>query len=247
MKNKKKIIISGGEGNLAKEILKQNSDYEILAPSKSDLNILDKTQLHNYLKIENPDFFLHSAALTRPMNFHAKYPEKSVETNIVGTSNVVLECIKNNIKLVYISTDYVYPGICGNYKEEDSLGPFCFNNDGLNKYGWSKLGGECAVRIYDNSLIIRLCLCQKPFPHLQAPTDVFKSYIYTDEAAKLVLQVLDLKGVINIGGERQSIYDFASKDNPNIKKISKKDINDVCLAPDTSMNIKKLKFFLRSR
>jgi len=143
MKNKKKIIISGGEGNLAKEILKQNTGYEILAPSKSDLNILNKTKLRNYLRINNPDFFLHTAAFTRPMNLHDKYPEKSIETNIVGTSNVVLECIKNNIKLVYISTDYVYPGIRGNYREEDSLGPFFFNSDGLNKYGWSKLGGEC--------------------------------------------------------------------------------------------------------
>ena len=37
------------------------------------------------------------------------------------------------------------------------------SNDGINKYGWSKLGGECAVHILDNYLILRACLCDYPF------------------------------------------------------------------------------------
>jgi len=244
MKNRK-IIISGGDGGLAKEVIRANKFFDILAPSKSLLNIIDRENLSQYLEENKPDIFLHAAAFTRPMHSHAVFPEKSIETNILGTSNVVLECMKKNIKLIYISTDYVYPGINGDYNEDDALRPFEGNNDGYTKYGWSKLGGECAVKIYDNSLIIRLCMSNKPFPHDQAPNDVIKSYINSDEAAKIILKILDQFGVINLGGISQSIYDFASGENPNIKEISKKSIKDVLIAPNTSMDITKLKKILK--
>ena len=56
-----------------------------------------------------------------------------------------------NIKLIYFSTNYVYPGSKGNYKETDSLLP-------VNNYAWSKLGGEASVQLYKNSLILRVCM-----------------------------------------------------------------------------------------
>ena len=62
----------------------------------------------------------------------------------------------------------VYPGLKGNYNEEDALNPFIGNRDGINKYAWSKLGGECAVRIYDNSLINNQVNCLF-FPDLISP------------------------------------------------------------------------------
>lgn len=245
MNNKKKILISGGDGELAKAILKYNTQFKILAPNKDDLNILKPEELSAYLNQIKPDIFLHAAAFTRPMNLHQEYPQKSIETNIIGTANIVMECMKNKIKLIYISTDYVYPGITGKYKEEDDLNPFAGKRDGIYKYAWSKLGGECAVRIYDNSLILRLCMSHKPFPHDRAPSDVFKSYIYSDQAAEIILKVLHLKGILNVGGERQSIYHFARKDNPQIKEISRYDIQDVFIAPDTSMDLTKLKKILK--
>ena len=152
--------------------------------------------------------------------------------------------MKHNIKLVYISTDYVYPGTDGDYNEDDALSPFIGNSDGVTKYGWSKLGGECAVRMYDNSLILRTCICDYPFPHRQALTDVKKSLMYNFEAARIILKLLNEKGVINLGGDSQSVYDFASKKNTRIKKITRQDVKDVCIAPDTSMNTSKLKEIL---
>ena len=178
------------------------------------------------------------------MRLHNLLPNKSIETNIIGTSNVVIECMKKNIKLIYISTDYVYPGLDGNYDENSPLSPYEGNKDGIYKYGWSKLGGECAVKIYDNSLIIRLCMSSKPFPHDKAPKDVIKSYIYSDDAANIILKILHKKGVINVGGNAKSIYDFAKEKNPNIKEITRNSINDVKIAPNTSMNISKLKKIL---
>ena len=239
-----KIIISGGNGKLAQSIIEQSIGHDIVAPSRQEMNVSNLWEIEDEIKHHNPDVFIHAAAYTKPMNKHEKHPDESIRTNIIGTSNVTLACMKHDVKLVYISTDYVYPGTDGNYSETDSLSPYMEKSDGIAKYGWSKLGGECAVRIYDNSLILRACISEYPFPHNQALTDVKKSLMYNFEAARIILKLLNEKGVINLGGDSQSVYDFASKRNPRIKKITRQDVKDVCIAPDTSMNTFKLKEIL---
>ena len=171
------------------------------------------------------------------MVIHETEPDRSVATNIIGTSNVVLTCMKYEVKLIYLSTDYVYPGIEGNYSEDDYLKPF-------TKYGWSKLGGECAVKLYDNHLILRMAMNKRPFTHPKALVDMKKSLMYIDDASKVVLKLLDEKGTINIGGKSQSVYDFVKDTNPNVGKIYLDDIDDVNMAKDCSMDIKKMKELL---
>lgn len=230
----KKILISGGSGNLASEIVKANKEHKILSLSKKELNVCSKNKILSWLKKFKPDVFIHTAALTRPMVKHINHPNTSIETNIIGTSNVVLACIELNIKVIYISTDYVYSCTDGNYSEEDALLP-------VNEYAWSKLGGECAVKLYKNSLILRMALCQQPFPHPKALVDIKKSYLYMDEAAKIILKLLDQKGIINVGGETMSPFEFARKDNPNVKKITLDEVGDVKMGKDASMNVNKMK------
>ena len=229
----KKILISGGSGNLASEIVKANKEHKILSLSKKELNVCSKNKILSWLKKFKPDVFIHTAALTRPMVKHINHPNTSIETNIIGTSNVVLACIELNIKVIYISTDYVYSCTDGNYSEEDALLP-------VNEYAWSKLGGECAVKLYKNSLILRMALCQQPFPHPKALVDIKKSYLYMDEAAKIILKLLDQKGIINVGGETMSPFEFARKDNPNVKKITLDEVGDVKMGKDASMNVNKM-------
>ena len=55
------------------------------------------------------------------MDIHDKNIEESITTNIIGTSNIVRVCSQEKIKLIYFSTNYVYPGVKGNYKENDSV------------------------------------------------------------------------------------------------------------------------------
>lgn len=241
---KKKILISGGEGHLAQEIKKCSEGFNILCPKKSEMDITKLSDLENYISNYKPNYFIHAGAYTKPMQKHQENPSISIKTNIIGTCNVVLACIKNKTKLIYISTDYVYPGINGNYHEDDAVSPFSKTNDGIYKYGWSKLGGECAVRFLDDYLILRACLSDYPFPHEVAFSDVRKSYIYTKNAARIILKVLDQKGILNLGGDPLSVYEFASKSNKNIKRIKHKEITNLDIAPDTSMNIEKLKNIL---
>ena len=70
----------------------------------------------------------------RPVNIHEKNVTKSINTNIIGTANIIKACKKENIKLICFSTNYVYPIIKGNYKETDPIS--------INKYAISKFGGS---------------------------------------------------------------------------------------------------------
>src|SRR5690606_22152297 len=93
-----------------------------------------------------------------------KDPLNGIETNIIGTANVVKLCMKHSLRLIYISTDYVFSGDKGDYKENEPVHP-------VNKYAWSKLGGECAVRMYDKALIVRTSFGANVFPYDKAFVD----------------------------------------------------------------------------
>ncbi len=235
-----KILITGGNGEFCKHLIVQaiflKGIHTFLTPTKKELDIRDSVSIDRYVQthLEQFDYVIHAGAITRPMVIHEDNPSLSIHTNIIGTSNVVLMCEKYNKKIIYISTDYVYEGIDGNYKETDAMKPF-------TKYGWSKLGGECAVQMYDNHLILRMAMNKKPFPHPKALKDMRKSLMYIEDAAKITLQLLDEIGTINVGGKSQSVYDFVKEENVNVKPIYLKDISDVNMATDCSMDTAKMK------
>ena len=230
----RRILISGGEGNLNKQLREHNNKDMLYIPTQLEMDITKVSDIEDVIKDFSPTHLIHTAAITRPMSIHEQNPSISIETNIVGTANIVLMCLKYKIKLIYTSTDYVYNGTRGNYKETDGLNPF-------TSYGWSKLGGECSVKMCPNHLILRLAMCERPFPHPKALVDMVKSPIYVDEVAKIILKLIDEEGVINIGGKAQSVFDFVKHDSPNIDKIKLSEIGDVSMATDCSMNIEKLK------
>ena len=230
----KTILISGGQGKFAKAIININKKYKILAPAKDEMNINSLKSINDYISRKKIDFFIHSAAFSTPMADHKIKIEKSVSTNIIGTSNVVLACSKKNIKLIYISTNFVYQGTNGNYSEKDMLLP-------VNEYGWSKLGGECAVQLYKNSLILRVCMVDDNFPHPHAFTDYDTCFLKKSDAAKITLKLLSKKGIINVGGKIQSAYNFAKKLNPKVKKTRINTQIKQLIGTNTSMNTNKLK------
>ncbi len=223
-----RIIVTGSDGRFGKILQKLNK--KLIFKNKKQLDILSTSSILKNLKKYKPSHILHLAGLSRPMKIHEENINKSIDLNIIGTCNLVKEASKKNIKFIYLSTSYVYPGKKGNYKEEDSLKPW-------NNYSWSKLGGECAVQMYNNSLIIRLCMTEKPFVHNMAYANVKSNFIYQEDAAKIILKILNKKGIINVGGPSQTIYNFVKKDNKKIKKkFSKGEF-----PKRTDMSLKKLK------
>ena len=234
----KKIVITGGSGRFGSFLKNYKSKHKVFFPNKKDLNILNEKRINKYLKKIKPNYLIHLAGLSRPMVIHEKNIQKSIDLNIIGTANITKACSENNIKLIYFSTNYVYPGTRGNYKETDPLLP-------INNYAWSKLGGEASVHLYKNSLILRVCMTEKPFVHPRAFANVRTSFAYHEEVIKFLFSILNKKGIINIGGKSQYIYDFAKKDNPKVKKtyLSKK--SKIGMPFDSSINLSKLKKLLR--
>ena len=230
----KKIVITGGTGRFGNILKKQKTKHKIYFPDKKELDILSEKKITEYLKKTKPNYFIHLAGLSRPMNIHEKNIKKSIDLNIIGTANVTKVCSDSNIKLIYFSTNYVYPGTNGNYKESDPLLP-------VNNYAWSKLGGETSVQIYKNSLILRVCMTEKPFVHQKAFANVKTSFAYHEEVAKILFKLLDKRGVINIGGKAKYIFDFAKKDNKNVKKIYLRKNQKIGMPFDSSINLSKLK------
>jgi len=229
----KKIIVTGGTGRFGK-ILKKIIKNKYLFPNKNELNILSLSNIETYFKKKKPKVLIHLAGLSRPMDEHERNISKSIKLNIIGTCNIVMACKKFNVKLIYFSTSYVYPGTNGNYLETDPLLP-------VNNYAWSKLGGETAVQMYKNSLIIRACMTERPFIHKKALSDVRLNFIFQDEIAEILPKLIKLKGIINVGGPIRTVYDFAKKYNPSVKKISLKNIKNVIYKKNMSMNISKFK------
>jgi dTDP-4-dehydrorhamnose reductase len=228
----KKILFTGGSGRFAK-IFKQNkNNYLIDYPLKKKFNIESFDSIKKYISKNRPDYLIHCAGLSRPMNIHEKDISSSISTNIIGTSNIVKICSKFNIKLIYFSTNYVYPGTKGNYSENDPVLP-------INNYAISKFGGECAVQMYKNSLILRICMTEKPFIHKKAFYDVEMNFMYHEDLAKNLLKLINKKGIINIGGPNQTVYNFAKKTNSKIKAISAKKILGKKFPLKQSMNINK--------
>ena len=176
---------------------------------------------------------LHCAAATKPPE-HAKNPELGLTANIMGTANVALVCIRYGKKLVYTSTDYIYVGKGPHKEEEPVSSPYNF--------GWSKLGGECAVRLVPDHLILRLSFGPVPFPWDKVYDNQYNSKLYVDEMAPLILASAKstVKGVMNVGGPRMSLADYAKRTKPDIQTVDTPD----WVPKDTSLDVSKMKLEL---
>ena len=231
MKNKN-ILITGGSSRFAQSLKKVLYGKNVFYTTSKELDIVKIDSIEDKVKKIKPITFIHMAGLSRPMDIHEKNIEESIDKNIIGTCNVVKICKKYDIKLIYISTNYVYPGKTGNYREDDGLKP-------INNYAWSKLGGEASVMLYKKSLILRLAMSEKPFVHDEAFKDAKSNFLYRDDVAKIIPSLIDYNGVINVGSKKtESIYNFAKKTKPNVRPVSVEKVKNFPI--DSSVNIEKL-------
>lgn len=144
-----KKIVAGFDGMLASELYdlkSQNSDYIFLRKDKFDITSLDS--IERFLKSKSVDTIINCAAYTAVDDCETNFNE-AIAVNQYGVKNLVSLCDKFNIKLIHISTDYVFDGTKKLFKIFDKCNP-------VNNYGISKMGGENII-INSNieSIIIR--------------------------------------------------------------------------------------------
>jgi dTDP-4-dehydrorhamnose reductase len=223
-----RILLTGGTGLLGTEL--QKLDDSLVAPSRAKLDVTDFSAVADCLARERPDVIVHAAAVTDNRAIEAD-PDDALHVNIVGTANLARACAGTRIRLVYLSTDYVHRGDRGNYTEGDEVLPG-------NLYAWTKLGGEAAVRAVPNHLIIRTSFGAPAFAYPAAFADKWSSKEYVDVIAPDILEAArsPLTGVINIGGPRRTLFEYASARNPGVKRIKRED--SVFESPaDTSLDL----------
>lgn len=211
-----KYIFTGGSGLLG-HCMKYHFKYDLF-PKRQELDFTNLENVYDYLSKNKTSKLIHMGAETNTVGTenNREVTLNSLKTNIVGTCNLVEVCSKLDIKLIYISTDYVFNG-------EKEVGEYYYPHDDLNpinKYGWSKLGGECAVRMYDNSLIIRTSFCENFFKYKKAFIDQWttRDTVY-NTSIKIKKEIIeDKKGIVHIGSNNtKSIYELAKELSPHVE------------------------------
>lgn len=221
------LLLTGGSGLLGTELRKL--DERIVAPPHERCDVTSLDSVLAELRRSEPTVVLHAAAATRPPQ-HERHPEHGIDVNIGGTANVARACAELGLRMVYVSTDYVYFDAGPHSEDEPVLAP--------SRYTWSKLGGECAVRMIDRGLILRTSFGPVPFPWERVYRDQRNSKLYVDEAAPLILAAARTSetGVMNIGGPPMTLEAYACRSRPMIDTVPRPD----WVPPDTSLDTSRM-------
>jgi len=147
----KKVLITGGNGQLGYELQRTNPDgYSCLATDVADLDITDANAVNAYIEENQPDIVINAAAYTA-VDKAEEEQELAIAINTTGAANLAQTCKDNGIRLMQVSTDFVFDGkACSPYPVDAPTEP-----DGY--YGLTKRDGDLRIQeiLGDDAFIIR--------------------------------------------------------------------------------------------
>lgn len=147
-----KVLVTGAAGQLGYDVVKvlKQRNMEYLGADIAEFDITDFAATNAFITDYHPDAVIHCSAYTAVDKAEDKQ-EVCRAVNVQGTENIAKVCKNIDAKMIYISTDYVFPGTGEKYYEvDDQTGP-------LSVYGQTKLDGEKAVRsTVDKHFIVRI-------------------------------------------------------------------------------------------
>ena len=232
MISKVKILLTGGSGLLGQKmigLLSNLRNIEFIAPSHSELD-LTKPDACQIIKIFNPHIFINLAAYTNVSRAETNKAD-CFKVNVEGLINLVKYISENGIKLfkfVHFSTDYVFDGLRGNYKEEDPVNP-------INVYGMSKAIGERITKSLNGHLIIRTSFkSRNKWPYEKAFVDLFSSADFVDCLAPEFLKAIlhsKVFGTYHIAGKPKTIYKLARETRSNVGRMSIREVESIVRLP----------------
>ena len=146
-----KVLLTGGKGMLGRTLCAELTDFEVIPTDLPEADITDAAGFDALLKQIKPDAVIHCAAMTAVDKCETEI-DFAYKLNAFGTANVASACHRNGVRLIAISTDYVFEGNSDRpYNEFDSP------NGGNTIYGKSKFAGEEAIRCHcPNHVICRI-------------------------------------------------------------------------------------------
>jgi dTDP-4-dehydrorhamnose reductase len=275
-----KLLVTGASGlfgsRLAELALRKNLEvYAVSSQHQSpygtpiQLDVSDKNAVEQTFKKIRPDTVVHAAALT-DVDKCEKEKELAWKINVEGTENIVNSSKKNRTFLIYISTDYIFDGEKGLYKENDPPNP-------INHYGFTKLKAEQHVKRLKEYCIARPSVIYGTTPaagkvnfalwlinklkrkeEVKITTDQWNSPTLNTNLAEMTLEIIERKitGVHHLSGAtRISRYDFSkllaqifNLDGSLIIPSTSPEFHWTAKRPkDSSLNIEKTKQILKTK
>lgn len=147
----KYVLVTGATGQLGSDIVKELNKKGIhnIGIGSADLDITDDEAVFNFFNSYKFSYVIHCAAYTK-VDLAEDERDLNYEINVHGTSNIVAQCYKYNIPMVYFSTDYIFGGDGDKpYREDDTANPLC-------EYANAKYQAEQEVKKLDKYYIIRI-------------------------------------------------------------------------------------------
>ena len=228
-----KILVTGSNGQLGNEIrliAKLYKEYEFIFTDKNDLDIVNSSSLDHFFNNNSIDYIINCAAYTA-VDDAESYPKLANEINHIAVRQLAEIAKLRNIKLIHISTDYVFDGsLYRSYQEIDNTNP-------QSVYGITKLNGEKALlEIAPEAIIIRTSFLYSSFGSNFVKTmlelgrtknkvsivcDQIGSPTYAKNLADIILEIISHKIITNCYTPPQifhysnegkvSWFDFAKK------------------------------------
>ncbi|MDO4300389.1 MAG: dTDP-4-dehydrorhamnose reductase [Clostridia bacterium] len=221
-----KVLVTGVKGQLGFDVVNElkKRGHTAVGTDIDEMDITDADSVNKAIKNIKPDGVIHCAAWTAVDLAEDKENISKVRAvNAYGTENIAKACRDLDIKMIYLSTDYVFDGQGTHFWEADET-----DFAPLNVYGLTKYEGECAVREnLDKYFIVRIAWVfgrngknfiktmlnlGKKYDNIKVVNDQIGSPTYTFDLAKLLADMIETEkyGIYHATNEGIcSWYDFA--------------------------------------
>lgn len=267
-KNSQTIAVIGASGTLGTKMMQVlSADYTVIGTCNTrssaglhELDVVSKEQLTAFLEVHKPQIIIHTAALT-DLERCEKYPGEARAINVEPLKVISEWAVRNNAKVVFISTDGIFDGTKGNYVETDIP-------NAINIYGQTKLDAEKIVKLLPDYLILRVAVLYDDVPSkkfinfcidklvkgetVNGAKDLIRTPTLAIDIANATKKLLEknVNGIYNVtGNDKISMYETAllvaevfGCDKKLVGSILSTELKSIVKRPlDCSMNIDKLK------
>lgn len=255
-----KVLLTGANGFLGYYLTQQllRKDHDVIATGKGDcrlpfsadknftyvsMDFTDPFEVHDVFAKYSPEAVVHAGAMSR-VDECEQNQWQAYMANVEGTITMLLNAEERKSFFVFISTDFIFDGKQGMYKEDDAPGP-------VNFYGKTKLEAEEAVKEYEYGwAIVRTILVYgKPCSgkdniltvvkdklekgeEYRVVNDQVRTPTYVEDLAAAVISVIEMKatGIYHISGEdiltpyemALAVADYLHLDKSLIKEVNRK-------------------------